>query len=124
MAGGLGDRVLSAFARATSAIAPWHKWPFLVAMPTLDGLRVTLRERNLFDTETAPPELDPPPEGVTGHRTSDGSFNSLGCPWMGMAGARFGRNVPIAETFALSDTRRAVAALVGAHPHGKLALVP
>lgn len=32
--------------------------------------------------------------------------------------------VPIAETFALSDTRRAVAALVGAHPHGKLALVP
>jgi NADPH:quinone reductase-like Zn-dependent oxidoreductase len=32
--------------------------------------------------------------------------------------------VPVGETFPLSDTRRAVAALVGAHPYGKLALVP
>ena len=32
--------------------------------------------------------------------------------------------VPIAETFALSDTPRAVEALAGKHPYGKLALVP
>ena len=72
-------------------------------MPTLDGLRVIMRERNLFDTETAPPALSPPAEGVSAHRTADGSFNNLGCPWMGMAGARFGRNVPIAETFGEAD---------------------
>ena len=29
---------------------------------------------------------------------ADGSYNDLGCPWMGMAGARFGRNVPISDT--------------------------
>lgn len=32
--------------------------------------------------------------------------------------------VPIAQTFALSDTRRAVAALQRPHPRGKLALIP
>jgi NADPH2:quinone reductase len=33
-------------------------------------------------------------------------------------------SVPIAATFPLSDTRRAVEALAGKHSHGKLALVP
>ena len=87
------------FARAIGAIAPWHKWPFLIAIPTLAGIRVIMRERNLFNTETAPPTVDPPGEDVTGHRTANGSFNGLDLPWMGMAGARFGRNVPINETF-------------------------
>ncbi len=32
--------------------------------------------------------------------------------------------VPIGETFPLSDARRAVEALQGAHPYGKLALIP
>lgn len=94
----------------TSAIKPWHKWPFLIALPTLAGIRVILRERNLFSTETAPPTLAPPGGGVTAHRTADGSFNALDTPWMGMAGARFGRNVPINETFpaeAPSSTSRA-----------------
>ena len=100
MSASLGDRILAAFAKATSAFAPWHKWPFLIAIPTLAGIRVIMRERNLFNTETAPPKPTPPEGGVTAHRTADGSFNSLDLPWMGMAGARFGRNVPIKETFA------------------------
>ena len=91
----LGDRALAAVARVTSAIAPWHKWPFLIAIPTLAGIRVIMRERNLFSTETAPPTLTPPGDDITAHRTADGSFNALDTPWMGMAGARFGRNVPI-----------------------------
>jgi len=103
MAAGLGDRILSAFARVTSALAPWHKWPFLIAIPTLAGVRVIMRQRNLFNTETAAPALDPPAEDVKGHRTADGSFNSLELPWMGMAGARFGRNVPISETFGEAE---------------------
>ena len=86
-------------ARATSRLAPWHKWPFLVAIPTLVGTRVIMRWRNLFDTETAPPRLTSSEENPRSHRTADGSFNGLDIPWMGMAGARFGRNVPINETF-------------------------
>ena len=37
-----------------------------------------MRERNLFDTETAPPKLTPPDGGVLGHRAADGSFNGAG----------------------------------------------
>ena len=32
-------------------------------------------------------------------RTSDGTYNDLTCPRMGSAGMRFGRNVPLSETF-------------------------
>src|SRR3546814_5899881 len=34
-----------------------------------------------------------------GFRTPDGSFNDLSTPWMGMAGRRFGRNVPLGAAF-------------------------
>ena len=102
MAKALSDRFLAAFARTTSAAAPWHKWPFLLAIPTLVGLRTIMRWKNLFDTETAPATITPPENDVAGQRMADGSFNSLDVPWMGMAGARFGRNVPINETFGES----------------------
>jgi hypothetical protein len=94
----LTDRVLQSFARVVSAIAPWHKWPFPIAVATLVGLRTTMRWSNLFDTEMSPPK--PVADGdVVNRRTADGSFNGLDLPWMGMAGARFGRNVPINSTF-------------------------
>jgi hypothetical protein len=68
-------------------------------MPTIVGHRVNMREQNLSDTERDPSLLEPRP-GANGHdqRQADGSYNDLGCPWMGMAGARFGRNVPIGDT--------------------------
>jgi hypothetical protein len=68
-------------------------------MPTIVGHRVNMREQNLSDTERDPSLLAPRP-GANGHdqREADGSYNDLGCPWMGMAGARFGRNVPIGDT--------------------------
>ena len=53
------------------------------------ALRVDLRRRNLFDTETAP--LDPSvPTGfdIRHCRTADGTFNDLSKTWMGMANAR------------------------------------
>ena len=93
------DRLLGLFARATSAVAVWHRWPFPIAIATLAGIRVNLRRSNLFSTETAPPPTGPSPGDVRGQRTADGAFNALDPPWMGMAGARFGRNAPIAETF-------------------------
>lgn len=94
------ERFLGLFARLTSRIRPWHRWPFLVAMPTLAGIRVNMRESNLFDTETSPrPAVSPAAVDVRNQRTADGSYNDLGEPWMGMAGTRFGRNVPIPDTF-------------------------
>ena len=94
----LPDRVAQVFARLTSAIMQWHKWPFLIAITTLVGLRTIMRWSNLYDTETSPPK--PAASGdVLTQRTADGAFNGLDLTWMGMAGARFGRNVPINKTF-------------------------
>lgn len=59
-----------------------------------------MRARNLFDTETDPRPVAPAPTvPVREQRTADGSYNDLGEPWMGMAGTRFGRNVPVPDTF-------------------------
>jgi hypothetical protein len=81
----------------------WHRLPRLVALAVLIGLRDRLRARNLHDTSGLP-AVDPPPVGApqpwhTTSRTSDGTYNDLAHPAMGMAGARFGRNVPVEDTF-------------------------
>lgn len=70
-------------------------------MPALLGLRVNMRQHNLFDCETEPlPSYVPDGAGdFRTERTLAGSHNDLARPWMGMAGTRFGRNVPIPETF-------------------------
>jgi len=94
------DRILGWLARMTEPIRVWHRWPFLIAVPLLLGHRVNLRHNNLTDTETAPPRREPPEgEDLVGARRVDGSFNDLGQPWMGSAGTRFGRNVPLASSF-------------------------
>jgi hypothetical protein len=100
------DRALGWFARLTDRIRVWYEWPFIVALPTLIGLRAIMREHNLVDTERDPSLLAPksgadPPD----QRTADGSHNDPGAPWMGMAGARFGRNVPIEATFGEKEPR-------------------
>jgi hypothetical protein len=79
----------------------WDRLPKPLAILTLVGLRDTLRERNLYDTETVKPV--PPaggvPERAQRARTVDGRFNDLKSPNMGAVGARFGRNVPLDRTF-------------------------
>lgn len=95
------ERLIGGFARLISRWRPWHRWPFPIAMPTLVGLRINMRQDNIYDTEVDPqpsPQL-PPGFDVRTQRTVDGTFNDLGKPWMGMANARFGRNVPIPEAF-------------------------
>ena len=88
------------FARITSRVRVWYRLPYALAVPTLIGLRVNMRRDNLFNTERDPSVLKPAAqEPPRDQRTADGSYNDLGCPWMGMAGARFGRNAPIAETY-------------------------
>ena len=80
---------------------PWHELPRLLAMHQLIGIRNDLRAKNLYDTEEPPlatgvPTTDP---AFLNARTPDGSHNDLRCPHMGAAGRRFGRNVPLDQTF-------------------------
>ena len=79
----------------------WHQLPGPAAAAKLIEIRNELRERNLHDTEEPALETtDMPaaPEART-FRTNDGTYNDLTCPRMGSAGMRFGRNVPLSETF-------------------------
>ena len=94
------DRILGLLAREGSRIQAWHRWPFPVAMSMIVGHRANMRQKNLSDTQTTPPSVLPQPDAdLRGVRTADGSYNDLGTPWMGMAGARFGRNMPLGDTF-------------------------
>ena len=95
------DWFLGFLARSTEPSRPWHRLPFIPAIATVIGHRVNLRRNNLIDTEREPPQIPRPNDvDVIGARTYDGTFNDLAKPWMGMAGARFGRNVPLEETYA------------------------
>ena len=77
----------------------WRSLPRPLALAVLAGLRDTLRRDNLQDT-SALPSIDPPalppfrPE-VLAARTVDGTYNDLQSPAIGMAGSRFGRNIPL-----------------------------
>lgn len=80
----------------------WDRLPVPLGLLTLVGIRELLREDNLVDTY----EGHPPPVPATSPdaaapdpavRTVDGSFNAPSSPSMGMAGTRFGRNVPLAD---------------------------
>ncbi|SDJ10441.1 Animal haem peroxidase [Frankineae bacterium MT45] len=81
----------------------WYKLPKPLGLLDLIGIRNILREKNLYDTSRMPavnPVMPPPfDESFRTHRTFDGSWNDLEHPEMGMAGTRFGRNVPIADTW-------------------------
>lgn len=80
----------------------WFDLPRPVAAARLVEVRDELRAKNLHDTEDPPhPKANPDaaPDSAKAGRTSDGRFNDLGCPMMGSAGTRFGRNVPLAEAF-------------------------
>ena len=96
------------FARATEVLDRtfrWHKLPLPLGLLTLVGLRMRLRERNLYDTSSASLVKVPPPENgrhLTA-RTADGAFNDLENPAMGSSETRFGRNVPVELTYPDND---------------------
>jgi hypothetical protein len=71
----------------------WPRLPYYLGLATLAGLRERLRERNLYSTGV-PGWAGPVPPGARSERRPDGSFNDLGSPGMGTAGAPFGRNGP------------------------------
>lgn len=84
---------------------PWHKLMTFLALLKLTGFRDALRKNNLHDTSQFPDKgkLPQPAASPDGRhlvaRTDDGSYNDLEHPEMGMAGTRFGRNVPVKEVF-------------------------
>jgi hypothetical protein len=79
----------------------WHELIGPAAGAKLVQIRDELRAKNLFDTEEPALESSTSPVSAEGRniRTSDGMYNDLRCPRMGSAGMRFGRNVPLSETF-------------------------
>ena len=79
----------------------WYDLAFPVAAGKLVEIRNELRQKNLHDTEEPPLESaeTPAPADAFPTRTNDGTNNDLRCPRMGSMGVRFGRNVPLAETF-------------------------
>ncbi|MDQ3647077.1 MAG: heme peroxidase [Actinomycetota bacterium] len=96
-----------AFDKAAQALdhrVGWHRLLRLVGLLVLVGVRNILRRENLYDTRTAPSVGEPAPAAYDARfeteRTADGSYNDLADPAMGMAGSRFGRNVPIENTWA------------------------
>ena len=81
---------------------PWYTLPVILGLARVFRIRERLRSDNLYDTGKidaieAPP-LGSPGESQRMSRTVDGTFNDLGQPRMGCAGARFGRNVPLDRT--------------------------
>ena len=78
----------------------WHRWPALIGLMMLVGIRSRLRLENLTHTSLGlpPPPVQPlPPANM---RMPDGTFNDLRCPAMGSAGTPLGRNVPLAAVRA------------------------
>ncbi len=100
------------FTRAMQALdqsVGWYRVLLPIALVTLIGLRIILRQRNLTSTYTAksPYPPAPPPEGGSRHyltaRTADGAFNDLDIPAMGSANTRFGRNIPLQYAYPDND---------------------
>jgi hypothetical protein len=97
---GLVERLLGDLFRVVNRRIVWYRLGFLLSVVNLVALRTNLRRFNLYDTETREPEAPSPGTRDVGlTRTPNGSYNDLGQPGMGMAGTRFGRNVPLASTF-------------------------
>ncbi len=91
------SRLLTSTASALDRRFGWDKLPRPLGVLTLLGLRIRLRQRNLYDTGRG--SVVAPPAGDAGERSFDGSWNDPAQPTMGMIGARFGRNVPLERTF-------------------------
>jgi hypothetical protein len=84
-------------------VVEWSRLPPFLGAVWLAAYREILRARNLHDTGKLPSQAAPlpptPGPDVLQHRTSDGAYNDLGDPAMGMAGARFGRNFPLHKVY-------------------------
>jgi len=104
---GLAERVFDKIVEDVDQKVPWYKLPEPLGLIELIGIRNTLRQDNLYDTSRMPATSPAQPpqyeQKFLTERTPDGSWNDLEHPEMGMAGTRFGRNVPIEATWPDRD---------------------
>jgi Animal haem peroxidase len=95
----LGSRIFIRVAEFVDRRWHWDRLPVPLGLLALIGVRDALRESNLYDSYGgAPPQA--PARSAADYltvRTVDGSYNDLSSPSMGMAGTRFGRNVPLSS---------------------------
>ncbi len=92
--------VISLIFRFLNRFIAWYRLPFFLSILNVLALRHDLRWRNLYRTSRG--NIPVPEKGefdVRNFRTADGSFNDLSDPTMGMHYMRFGRNVPIDQTY-------------------------
>ncbi|SFI72951.1 Animal haem peroxidase [Amycolatopsis sacchari] len=101
-------RLFTAVTGLVDQVVGWDRLPVPLGLLELIGLRTKLRQDNLYDTGHLP-AVDPPEapafsrDYLTG-RTADGSHNDLDRPATGMAGTRFGRNIPLDRIAAATET--------------------
>src|SRR4051812_5899068 len=84
----------------------WHRLPTPLGVLTLRQMRQRLRVANLHDTGT-PPDLVAPgaPTGDVPGRSIDGMWTDADDALMGAAGCRFGRNVPLEDSWPEVEPR-------------------
>src|SRR5690349_19673936 len=99
------SRVFSRWMQSLDQRTGWDRFPLLIGLLVLVGLRIVLRARNLYDTTGVKvSSKDRPLPGQPGARyitarTADGTYNDLAHPTMGSVGTRFGRNVPLRNAY-------------------------
>ena len=101
-------RVYTGVAQLIDHRVGWHRLPRLWGLAVLSGVRTILRQENLADPSSRVPigNAPPVPPRTPQHlvaRSIDGSHNDLDHPDMGMAGARFGRNIPLGSVLPVTD---------------------
>jgi heme peroxidase len=93
------ERLFTSLAAAVDRAIGWPKLPLPLGALVLIAMRRRLRHENLFDTSESEGRGAQASVGPWSVRTADGSFNDVAHPDMGRAGSRFGRNVPLADTY-------------------------
>jgi hypothetical protein len=91
------QRFLSVVYRVINTFIRWDQLSTLIAAFNIAVFRDRLRARNLHHTGYGIDSAGPWNPGYERWRSADGSYNCLAHPRMGMAGTRFGRNVPLSE---------------------------
>ncbi len=93
-------RTLAGVATRVDQTVGWSRLPTPLGLAVLIGLRSELRARNLTHTGTPPgPTLPEPTPADLATRTIDGTYNCPATPRMGAAGNRFGRNIPLEDSY-------------------------
>src|SRR5947209_17494103 len=103
MIGSLFTRFFTWITRKIDWRIGWYRLPVPLGLLDLIGLRILLRQKNLYDTALATKSThQSPPRDDTRYliaRTADGTYNDLDIPTMGSVGTRFGRNVPLNHAY-------------------------